>query len=353
MHGRPAKRRRSAIAGALLASACGHAVVAWLVIPRLSAPVVVAPPRPPLEIVLVEREVVFPLSPVVTMPPASSVATRRGDVSNERPKADSPGDEAAPRTDAEKTSPSASPAATPAGGVVGILAERRDQAIREALSPTGERLVPWRGLTGTPGGPRSPTDSIDGIPHLGTGEPGDPRVRGSGNVDIAVVVQRDGLVAQAQERARQGQVHPFLGAVKERVEECWLPVVADADSVTRYVAMEDGVCAKGFHLRRNVGRVHAIYDPKGTRLAIELDTGADGSAAVLLRRIQERVARAFDEAGMREVPPELLDENGLLRVAWNVYIDDYRGCDLQGRGANAHKPGGDEIIGIVELDGLY
>lgn len=362
--GRPlAGRRRKALAAALLVSAAGHALLARVLLPRIGNVEVVATPAEPMTVVLVPRESLAPMAMAETRPPTRPVASLRENGERVASHRENGERVASLRENGEEdTRPSTRPVPSLRENGEGngeetdlavALFERREETLREALSPTGERLVPWRGASGTPGGPRSPTDSIDGRARLGSGEPGDPRIPGSGNVDIVAVVERDGLVAQAQERARQGQVHPFLGAVKDRVETCWLPVVADAESVTRYVAVEDGVCAKGFHLRRNVGRVFAIYDPKGARIAIELDTGHDGAAATLLRRMTERVRAAFDEAGMRDVPPELLDEEGLLRVAWNVYIDDYRGCGLQGRGANAHKPGGDEIIGIVELDGLY
>lgn len=357
MQTHPRRPLHRPFAGAFLVSAAGHLLLAWWILPRLGSVVVVPEERPPMTVVIVSRDVLVAPRSAATPPPTSEREGGRrgeGEITKRAVAAD----------EAFAISPSPPPPSlreggdpSPEGGasesIAETIARRRERAIAEAISPTGERLVPWRGATGTPGGPRSPTDSIDGRPRLGTGEPGDPRIPGSGNVDIAKVVERDGVVAQAQERARQGQVHPFLGAVKDRVEECWLPVAADADSVTRYVAVEDGVCAKGYHLRHNVGRVYAIYDPKGMRVAIELDTGHDGAAGTLIRRLRDRVQRAFDEAGMRDVPPELLDKDGLLRVAWNVYIDDYRECDLQGRGANAHKPGGDEIIGIVELDGMY
>ena len=355
--GRPfAGRRRRAFAAALLVSGAAHGVLAWWILPRLGAVAVVPETRPPMTVVIVPREVIErpflasprPAASGVKAPPARAAAAASPGAATPLPAPTKTNAPAAVAV-AEPSEP-AGPGAT---DLAVVVSQRRERAIAEAIAPTGERLGPWRGATGTPGGPRSPTDSIDGRPRLGSGEAGDPRIPGSGNVDIARVVERDGVVAQAQERARQGQVHPFLGAVKDRVEECWLPVAADADSVTRYVAVEDGVCAKGFHLRHNVGRVYAIYDPKGTRVAIELDTGHDGAAATLLRHLRDRVQRAFDEAGMRDVPPELLDEDGLLRVAWNVFIDDYRQCDTFGEGANAHKPGGDEIIGIVELDGVY
>jgi hypothetical protein len=218
---------------------------------------------------------------------------------------------------------------------------------------TGNRLVPWIGAPGTPGGPRQPDDSIDGLPRLGSGEPGDPLIPGSGGVDIAKVITRDGRVAQAQERARQGTIHPFIGEVKDRIETCWLPVAADANLMTDFFEVPDPVCAKKFHLRRKAGRVFTIHDQAGSRLAIEIDTGPDGAAQALLKGIRDKIRIAFEQAGMREVPVELLDDRGLLRLAWNVYIDDYRWCGLMGGGANAHKPGGDEIIGIVELDGAY
>ena len=350
---RPGGRARRRVWWAVVASAAGHLLLGALVLPRLRG---IEMPRAPqgIAVVMVPREA--RLSPPVPVPasgaPAPSAVAGEARATN--------GD----RTDATPSGTSKDAAGVAAGVRAGgadgqdvdvrvALREHGQRSLAEALVPGRERRVPWSGAPGTPGGPRQPTDSIDGRARLGSGEPGDPRIPGSGGVDIAAVITRDGAVAQARERARQGQVHPFLGAVKARLEECWLPTVADANAVSAATPVSDPVCAKGYHLRRNVGRVFAIYDAKGARLAFEIDTRRDGGAAMLLRAFRERIRRAFDDTGMEEVPIELLDDRGLLRLAWNVYIDDYRGCNLVGRGANAHKPGGDEIIGIVELDGLY
>src|SRR5579859_224823 len=112
------------------------------------------------------------------------------------------------------------------------------------------------------------TDSLDGVPHLGSGEPGDPRIPGSGGVDIAKVLRRDAIVAQAQCRAAAGQVHPFLGEAKSRIEDHWLPVAADLGALpnTRATPITpDHGCP---YYRYRVGRVLAIYDSQGNQLSV-------------------------------------------------------------------------------------
>lgn len=192
-----------------------------------------------------------------------------------------------------------------------------------------------------------PTDSIDGIPDLGSGQPGDPRIPGSGGVDIAAVIARDGVTLQSKDRIERGQIHPFLAAAKDRIENCWLPTAADVNAAMYGVPgwkVPDRGCSKGAHWRYQVARVQVVYDPSGKQLSFRLVGGTVG------RNLAERVESAVDQAGMPQVPAELLDEKGVLRVAWNVYLDDYRGCGLIGQGASHGKPGGDKIIGIVELD---
>lgn len=200
----------------------------------------------------------------------------------------------------------------------------------------------------------APTDAIDGVPDLGSGAPGDPRIPGSGGVDIAAVARRDGVVGTARLRASQGQVHPYLKDAKDQLENCWLPVAADAaalagnpDARAASRQVPDPGCAAGAHVRFRIARVEAVYDASGTRLAFRL------VGASTVKDLAVRVRDAFDRTPMPDVPPELLGDDGRLHVAWNVFLDDYSMCNLLGEGANAHKPGGDTYIGIVELDGLY
>lgn len=328
----PERRPRRWFAAAVWISVVGHgvllgALVWWAPVEPISVP-------PPMQIVIAD-----PIPP----PQRESGSPSKGEGAGGRangtasqhalPPAPSPREEGSEKT---------------AGQALAPFRDVRD-LIDESNAKTGAER-PELGLAARRArdqGFGHATDSIDGIPSLGTGERGDPRIPGSGGVDIAAVMSRDGRVAQAQTRAVQGQVHPFLFAAKERIEECWLPVASDVRALGAPIKVEDRSCRTQAHLRYHVARVHAVYDARGARLSFSV-VGAPVS-----RDLKSRVERAVEEAGMPAIPPELLDREGVMRLAWNVYVDDFSMCGLIGRGANAHKPGGDEFIGIVELDGLY
>ena len=207
------------------------------------------------------------------------------------------------------------------------------------------------------GGPHDPrmlrpgatvTDQLDGIADLGSGEPGDPRIPGAGPVDIGKVLTRDAVVASSREHTAEGRVPQFLCDVKNRIEKEWDPSPRDASVLSDPERIADPVCDAGYHLRFKVARVLAVYDATGARVSFNI-VGATQS-----RNLHDRIARALDSAGMKPPPPDLLDGEGNLRLAWNVFVDSYAGCHLVGTdGRGKHADGGAFTVGIVELDGVY
>ena len=342
---RPVEKPRRRLVAAVWVSLVGHVVLVGALV--WWAPEEVIPVRAPMQIVIVDP---IPPPQPESGPPSQREGAGGRARDDERP---SPRDSGSKGTASQNALPPA-PSLREGGNeksAAQSLAPYREvrDLIDESNAKTGAER-PELGLAARRArdqGFGHATDSIDGIPSLGTGERGDPRIPGSGGVDIAAVMSRDGRVAQAQTRAVQGQVHPFLFAAKERIEECWLPVASDVRALGAPIRVEDRNCAAQEHLRFHVARVHAVYDAQGARLSFSV-VGAPVS-----RDLKSRVERAVEEAGMPAIPPELLNRDGVLRLAWNVYVDDFSRCGLVGRGANAHKPGGDEFIGIVELDGLY
>jgi hypothetical protein len=192
------------------------------------------------------------------------------------------------------------------------------------------------------------TDQLDGIPDLGSGEPGDPRIPGAGPVDIQKVLTRDAMVAASRERVDRGIMHPFVLDMKHRMESEWDPVPDDMGALSNPEYVPDAVCASKYHLRLMGAGVLAFYDAAGDRLRIQI------LGAPVERHLHDRIARAVDDAGMSPPPPELLDGEGHMRVAWNVFLDSYQGCNLVGTDGNGRKANGANFTrGIIELDGMY
>lgn len=222
-------------------------------------------------------------------------------------------------------------------------AERKRVLSGEERDPD-DPLVLWE---------RSPTDSIDGIPRLGSGDPGDPRIPGSGGVDIAKVISHDARVNTGKLRAQEGQIHPFVAALKREIEKGWRPDGQDIRAIkkiTKGESVRDPVCARGAHDRYLVARVFVTYGSDGTPLDYNI------SGSTVSRDIKGRILRAVREPRLRDrIPPTILNAEGTLHLAWNVYADDYTGCGLIGKGSDGRvaKAGQPYIVGVVELDSMY
>lgn len=355
------RERRVAIAIAL--SLAAHAVLLVVLLVFVRPPELPPAAPPVVEVTLLDHDVVA--NPKVSPTPPIAGA-REGTTPAVRATPPAATVVVAPRetpTPAARSRPAAgggeggngAPAAASAQGEGGyvVVSPGLSGIIDEHFRREREKA----GQDASVSGPRDPrarrpgataTDQLDGIADLGSGEPGDPRIPGAGPVDIGQVLSRDATVAIAQQRAAEGVVHPFLCDVKERIEQEWDPKPADIAALSNPEKIFDPVCAAGYHKRFKVARILAVYDAAGTRIRFSI------VGAPMGRNLEKRVEKAVDDAGMHPPPKELLDVEGHLRLAWNVFLDDYSGCNLVGtdsRGKRAY--GMSYTVGVVELEGVF
>lgn len=334
------RRRRSSHLGAALVVALlvhlGIGAFLWWLAPAALLPPPVNPTPAPIEVTLVDLP--KPSATVTPHDEPGTQAQRPAHRQKEATSATSSTEAAEPRLPpAERgTERSVSDAAR------AYYETERQRILSERSSDSHPREDPRL---------RRPTDSIDGVPNLGTGAPGDPRIPGSGGVDIGEVAARDAEVGIARLRAREGLIHPFIARVKREMEKGWRPEPADVTALrVEPQSIADPVCAKGHHERYRVARVFAVYDARGAPLRLRVD------GAPVARNLRERIRNAAGRADLRrKIPPELLDDDQTLRLAWNVYLDDYTGCGLFGRGSDGTvaRPGEPYVVGVIELDGVY
>lgn len=353
--GNPEKRGTRFRCALVLSLLVHGALAVWAL--TLVAPSIPRPAPEPVQVTLVDRDLNRAPTPSarVAPPGASTTAEKTGATSAAvRPSSAAAVAERTPAT-GNVVAPQPQPSGTP----------RRGENGRVVFAPTIEGLVDDHfrreredfGRNPNDGGPHDPrmlkpgatvTDQLDGIADLGTGEPGDPRIPGAPAIDIGKVLTRDATVVAAREHVAEGQMPQFLCDVKDRIEKEWDPSVADSNVLANPQHVPDPVCDAGYHLRFKVARVLAVYDATGSRVSFRI-VGATES-----RNLHARLSKALDDAGMRPPPADLLDGEGHLRVAWNVFVDSYPGCHLfgnDGRGKKAY--GANFTVGIVELDGMY